>query len=142
VVILHSATIADKDPEKLADRIGLSSQPGPTNYRHTPLDLKFAKSDPGSISEGFKELHLLDEPYWPMFGDTNRVNVLAAAEVDGASRPLIWTYTPGKGRVFASIPCHYTWTWSDPVFRALLFRGIAWAAGEPPQRFDPVAGHR
>jgi putative heme-binding domain-containing protein len=138
VVILHSATIADKDPEKLADRIGLSSQPGPTNYRHTPLDLKFTQSEPGSISEGFKELHVLDEPYWPMFGNTNRVKVLAAAEVDGASRPLIWTYTPGKGRVFASIPSHYTWTWSDPVFRVLLFRGIAWAAGEPPQRFDPA----
>lgn len=136
-VILHSATIANDGPDKLVERIGLASQSGPTKYRHTPLDLKFSKAEPGSITEGFKELHLLDEPYWPMFGDTNRVNVLASTEVDGQSQPMIWTYTPGKGRVFASIPCHYTWTWSDPLFRLLLFRGIAWAAGEPPQRFDP-----
>ena len=136
VVILHSATIADTDPEKLAERIGLASQPGPTKYRHTPLDLNFSKTQAGSITEGFTQLHLLDEPYWPMLGDTNRVNVLATTDVDGQSCPMIWTYTPGKGRVFASIPCHYTWTWTDPLFRVLLFRGIAWAAGEQPNRFD------
>ncbi len=137
VVILHSATIADSEPEKLAERIGLASQPGSTKYRHTPFVLKFSNTEPGSITEGFTQLNLLDEPYWPMSGNPNRVNILASANVDGESRPLIWTYTPGKGRVFASIPCHYTWTWSDPVFRVLLFRGIAWAAGEDASRFDP-----
>lgn len=49
---------------------------------------------------------------------------------------MIWTRQAGKGRVFASIPGHYTWTLNDPVFRTILLRGIAWAAGEPAVRLD------
>jgi len=41
VVVFHSATIADKEPEKLAERIGLAAQPGPTKYLHTPILLRF-----------------------------------------------------------------------------------------------------
>ena len=71
-----------------------------------------------------------------MIGNTNRVEVLAAAEVDGQERPLVWTFEKGKGRVFASIPGHYTWTFDDPLFRILALRGVAWAADEPVARFD------
>jgi type 1 glutamine amidotransferase len=41
----------------------------------------------------------------------------------------------GKGRVFVSIPGHYSWTFDDPLFRVLLLRGVAWAAREPVVRF-------
>jgi type 1 glutamine amidotransferase len=88
------------------------------------------------ITRGFTKLDLIDEPYWPMFGDTNRIEVLAAAEVDGQARPLLWTFQKGKGRVFASIIGHYTWTWDDPLFRVLALRGVAWAAGEPAARLE------
>jgi len=27
-------------------------------------------------------------------------------------------------------------TFDDPLFRTILLRGMAWAAGEPPRRFD------
>ena len=88
------------------------------------------------ITHGFTQLDLLDEPYWPMFGDTNRIEVLATAEIEGQSRPLLWTFQRGKGRVFASIPGHYTWTFEDPLFRALALRGVAWAAGESAKRLE------
>ena len=89
------------------------------------------------ITRGWPErIELLDEPYWPLIGDPSQVNVLASAMVDGESRPLIWTQEKGKGRVFASIPGHYTWTLNDPLFRTLLLRGIAWAAGENPARLQ------
>ena len=65
------------------------------------------------------------------------MTVLASAQIDGAARPLIWTFEQKKGRVFAAIPTHYTWTWEDPVMRALLMRGIAWAANEPLDRLMP-----
>ena len=71
-----------------------------------------------------------------MFGSTNQIEVLASAEVEGQARPLVWTYSKGKGRVFASIIGHYTWTWDDPLFRILALRGVAWAAGAPVGRFD------
>ena len=139
VAIFHAATIADKEPEKLANRIGLAAQPGPTKYLHAPTVLEFIAPTNHAITRGFKRLNLLDEPYWPMFGDTNRIEVLASADIEGKAHPLIWTYQTGKGRVFASIPGHYTWTFEDSLFRILALRGVAWAAGEPASRFDPLS---
>ncbi len=136
IVAFHAATIANREPEQLAARFGLAAQPGPTKYLHMPFTLKFVAPAGDAITKGFKSLKLLDEPYWPMFGDAGRIQLLATAEVDGAARPLIWTFQKGAGRVFASIPGHYTWTFDDPMFRILALRGLAWACGEPPSRFD------
>jgi type 1 glutamine amidotransferase len=136
VVVFHSATIADKEPEKLAERIGLAAQPGPTKYLHAPILLRFVAPTNHAITRGFKKLNLLDEPYWPMFGDTNRIEVLADADLEGQARPLVWTFQKGKSRVFASIPGHYDWTFDDPLFLTLALRGIEWVAGEPVGRFD------
>ena len=44
----------------------------------------------------------------------------------------------GKGRVFVSIPGHYTWTFDDPLFRLLILRGLAWTAHEPVDRFNDL----
>ena len=41
-------------------------------------------------------------------------------------------------RVFGCTPGHYTWTFDDPYFRIIFLRGMAWAAGESPYRFDPL----
>ena len=65
-----------------------------------------------------------------------RIEVLAAAEVDGQARPLVWTFQRGKSRVFGSITGHYTWTFDDPLFQILALRGMAWAAGEPIGRLE------
>jgi len=134
VVLIHSAVIADKQPELLAERFGLSAQPGRTGYRHMPFELRLVDRQ-HAITRGLPErFDVLDEPYWPLIGDTNRVHVLASAKVDGEYRPLIWTHEKGKGRVFASIPGHYTWSLDDPLFRTILLRGIAWAGGEDAGR--------
>jgi type 1 glutamine amidotransferase len=138
VAIFHSATISDKEPEKLAERIGLAASPA-VKYLHTPLTLKFVAPKDHPITKGFAELELLDEPYWPMVGDQTRVEVLATCDVEGVARPLVWTHTKGPGRVFASIPGHYTWTLEDPVFRVLALRGIAWAAGDAAGRFEALS---
>jgi putative heme-binding domain-containing protein len=138
IAIFHSATIADTEPEKLAERIGLASQSGRTKYLHTPIALNFVALIHHDITRGFKQLNLLDEPYWPMIGDTNRIEVLATTDMDGEARPMIWTFQKGKGRVFASIMGHYTWTFDDPLFGILALRGLAWAAGEPTHRFDDL----
>jgi type 1 glutamine amidotransferase len=54
----------------------------------------------------------------------------------------MWTYEPPgtKGRVFISIPGHYTWTFDDPLFRVLILRGIAWSARDADvDRLTPLA---
>ncbi len=136
VALIHSAVIADSEPESLAVRIGLSAHPKRTGYRHMPFDLRLVDRE-HPITRGLPGgIELLDEPYWPLIGDTNQVHVLAAAKVDGEMRPLLWTREKGKGRIFASIPGHYTWTLNDPLFRILLLRGIAWAGGESTARLE------
>ncbi|MBU6399953.1 MAG: ThuA domain-containing protein, partial [Verrucomicrobia bacterium] len=137
IVLLHSATIADKDPEQLAERIGLASQPGRSHYRHTPLDLRMISSSNSPITRGLPPvIHFLDEPYWPLIGDTNRVRVLATTVEDGRDQPLVWTFEKGRGRVFGCVLGHFTWTLDDPLYRLLVLRGLDWAAGGTVTRFD------
>jgi type 1 glutamine amidotransferase len=137
LAFFHAAVIADKEPEKLAERIGLAAQPGPTKYLHTPLDLEFSRSK-NPVSVGYSKLKLLDEPYWPMIGDKAKVRVLASTFIEGEDHPQVWMFQKAKGRVFCSIIGHYSWTWSDPLFQILAFRGVAWAAGERTERFDAL----
>ena len=140
MVVFHSATIADNAPESLAERIGLAAQPQRTKYLHTPFDLNIVSPTNHAITLGLpRRIYFLDEPYWPMIGDASKVEVLATARVEGEDRPMIWTFQKGKGRVFASIPGHYTWTHDDPLFRVIALRGLAWAAGEPVGRFEGLA---
>ena len=138
LVVLHAGTIVDQEPEQLARRIGLAAQPGPTKYLHMPVTLKFAPPGEDGIARGYKTLQVLDEPYWPMFGDVAKVRVLATGDVEAQARPLVWTFQNGKGRVFGSILGHYTWTLDDPLVRLLVLRGLAWSCGEATGRFDTL----
>jgi type 1 glutamine amidotransferase len=139
-VMLHSATIADKEPEKLAERIGLAFQPGRSKYRHGPLDLKIVAATDEPITRALpREIHFVDESYWPMIGDTNSVRVLATAKEEGTDWPMVWTLSRGKGKVFASIVGHYTWSYDDPLFRLVVLRAIAWTANEPIGRLEGLA---
>jgi len=140
VVVLHSATIADKDPEELAKRLGLAAQPQRTKYLHCPLDLAVTASTNHSITLGLpRNIPFLDEPYWPMIGGAGKVEVLATGEQDGKAWPMVWTFEKGRGRVFASILGHYSWTHDDPLFRILVLRGMAWAAGADVRRLEKLA---
>jgi putative heme-binding domain-containing protein len=137
-VFIHYAVEGHKAVEALAERIGLAWRGGASRYRHGPLVLTFTDTaDP--ITHGFKTLKLEDESYWELVGDPKKITVLATGPEEGAARPLLWTRRQGKGRVFVSIPGHYTWTFDDPLLRILLLRGMAWAAGEPADRFSDLA---
>jgi type 1 glutamine amidotransferase len=140
LVVLHSATIADKEPEKLAERIGLAFQPGRSKYRHGPLDLTVVAPTEEPITRGLpRSLHFVDESYWPMFGETNEVKLLATTKEEGKDWPMIWTCEKGTGRVFTSVVGHYSWSYDDPLFRVIVLRGIAWTAREPVGRLERLA---
>jgi type 1 glutamine amidotransferase len=145
-VILHPAVIIPED-QKITDQvtrlIGLAWENGYTRWRHGPMDLRIAAPD-NPICLGLpKSIHLLDEAYWPLKGDISKVTVLATSD-EAISKdseqtkpePMFYTYEYNQGRVFSCIPGHYTWTFDDPYVRILLLRGMAWAAGESPYRFD------
>ena len=138
LVVLHSAVISAKEPQKLADRIGYGWISNGAKFRHGAHDLLFTAKD-NPITQGFTTLHVVDEDYWPIMGKGNNTDVLATTSDDGGNWPMIWTRKQGKGRVFATILGHYLWTFDDPLARILILRGIAWSAGEPVNRFQPLA---
>jgi putative heme-binding domain-containing protein len=138
LVYIHYAVDGHRDVEAFADRIGLAWRGGASKFRHGPLELDFTGSK-HPIGRNLGKLSLIDESYWNLAGDPKKVDVLATGAEEGSPRPLIWVKEQGKGRVFVSIPGHYTWTFDDPLFRLLLLRGIAWAAGESVDRFNDLA---
>lgn len=134
-VFIHYAVDGHKDVDALASLIGLAWRGGSSKFRHGPLDLSLSKHD---ITKGLEKVKLIDESYWNLTGNPKNVTVLASGPEDGAPQPLIWAGEHGKGRVFVSIPGHYTWSFDDPLFRLLLLRGMAWSAHEPVDRFRPM----
>ncbi|MBM3846112.1 MAG: hypothetical protein FJ405_07500 [Verrucomicrobia bacterium] len=139
VALFHAAVIADKDPETLAERMGLAAQPGRTGYLHCAHDILIPTPDAHPITRGLpRRVHFLDEPYWPMIGDVSQVKVLASVEREGKKHPMIWTFERNQGRVFGCILGHYTWTLEDPLFQVLALRGIAWAAQRPETRLEAL----
>jgi len=145
-VILHPAVIVPEGKditEQLTKLIGLAWEYNYTRWRHGLMDLKIAAPE-HPICLGLPEkIHFLDEAYWPLKGDLSKVTVLATSDETISKdsqqtkpEPMFYTYECGKGRVFSCILGHYTWTFDDPYFRILLLRGMAWAAGESPYRFD------
>jgi putative heme-binding domain-containing protein len=136
LVVMHSAVLPGKEPGKAAERLGICWEPGKSKFRHGPVDLKLADH---ALTRGVPDLKLVDESYWPLMGDASKVTVLATSVEEGEARPMIWTREEGKGRVYATLLGHYSWTFDDPLYRVLLLRGMAWAAGEPADRFRALA---
>jgi type 1 glutamine amidotransferase len=90
------------------------------------------------VTRGFEKLKLVDESYWNLVGDPQGVEILGTGVEQNADQPLFWTREQGRGRVFVSIPGHFTWTFDDPLFRVLLLRAIAWTAQEDVDRFNEL----
>ena len=148
-VPIHSATYSLGDLRSPAGKpvvaaTGLVFDKG-IQVRHGPMTLKIA--DPSHpICCGLpKAIEIVDEPYWPPLGNQQATAALAVSDEAVAKdspqrqpQPMFWTYQRGKGRVFGCVPGHFNWTFDDPLFRILLLRGMAWAAGESPYRFDPL----
>jgi putative heme-binding domain-containing protein len=137
LVYLHYAVEGRKAVGALAERIGMAWQGGQSRFRHGPLELNFPDSK-HPIARNFDRVKFEDESYWELVGDPKAISVVATGKEEGAARPLVWTRERGKGRVFVCIPGHYTWTFDDPLYRVLVLRGLAWAAGEPVDRFNPL----
>jgi putative heme-binding domain-containing protein len=125
-VYIHYAVNGGEEPDAVAERAGLAFTFG-SRFRHGEFDLVFTRPD-HPITRGFSTLHFTDETYWNMRGDESRLEVLGTSMEDDAPRPELWTLERGGGRIVGCIPGHYTWTFDDPLFRVLVFRGICWAA--------------
>ncbi len=137
IVYVHWAVDGQKGGPEFAKRIGLAAA-GAVGFRHGPLDLKLNTDTKHPVLRNLHTLALVDESYWKMLGDLPAGRVLGTSVEDAKPQPQLWSQERGRGRIFVSIPGHYSWTFDDPLFRVLLLRGIAWAAKEPVDRFNEL----
>ncbi len=138
LVYIHWAIEGGGDASTFAQRIGMASYANETSYRHGPLDVSFRTGSDHPIARNFEALDLIDESYWKLHGDPSKIQTIATVVEEGEVHPLFWTMEPRGGRVFVSIPGHYSWTFDDPLFRVLLLRGIAWSARQDVDRFNDL----
>ena len=142
---IHSATWTRPGPSpEVAGVLGVG---GFQRWRHGQLELEIMQP-PHPICAGLPaSITFDDEPYWPPTPtpEQGRVQTLAfsrespdASTNELAPQAQFWTFELGQGRVFGCVPGHANWTFDDPFFRILLLRGMAWAAGESPYRFDDL----
>ncbi len=136
-VYIHWAVNGDERATEFSRRIGLASRGGNIKFRHGPLTLDIHNTD-HPIVRNFDQLQLYDESYWLLSGDRGDSTLLATSTEDGLPTPQLWVRDHKPGRVFVSIPGHYSWTFDDPLLRILLLRGIAWTAKEPVDRFNEL----
>jgi putative heme-binding domain-containing protein len=135
-VFIHWAVDGNPDGNGFAERIGLAVGK-PIAFRHGPLDLDLSAAK-HPITRNFDRVHFVDESYWKLVGDLTGSTLLGTSVEEGSPTPQLWAREHGKGRVFVSIPGHYSWSFDDPLFRTLLLRGIAWTAREPVDRYNKL----
>ncbi len=138
LVFIHFSLNASSHAVALAQRVGLAWQGGVGRYRHGASDWLLTKDHP--LAVGFTEFTIPDESYWNMTGNLAAAgaDVLAASIEQNAPQPQMWTREVGPGRAFVSVPGHYTWTFDDPLYRLLIFRGMMWSVRQPIDRLAPL----
>jgi type 1 glutamine amidotransferase len=138
LVYIHWAVDGRGQQDEMAKRIGLSALGGQIRFRHGELNIDFSPGAEHPIARNFSTVRWIDESYWSLTGDPKQIDLLGTSHEDGQPQPQFWTVERGRGRLFVSIPGHYSWTFDDPLFRTLLLRGIAWAGHRDVDRFNEL----
>ncbi len=136
LVFIHYAINGGPNAALLAERIGGAVSNKNPRYRHGASDWILDKDHP--LAAGFRDWHHPDESYWNLTGDLSGSAILASSVEEENPEPQMWTREQREGRVFVSIPGHFTWTYDDPLYRILVFRGIMWSARQPLDRLAPL----
>lgn len=123
MLAIHSASASFKDEDRFHQLLGgcfVKHGPIETFEVHPclPDDDVFAGITPFSVR---------DELYLHEYDLDNRIHFSTA--VDGAREPVVWTRTPGKGRVCYFSLGHTLNSVRNPQAQQIMRRGLAWVCG-------------
>ena len=99
-----------------------------------PYDVQIVDKD-HVITRGLKDFHMNSEQYYMHVDPINEVLATTtfsgkvAPWIDGATVPVVWTKMYGGGRVFYTSLGHVSKDFDVPEARAIVQRGMLWAAG-------------
>ena len=128
IVVLHHALLAWEKWDFWNQLIGFNDR----NFKFKEgLQLKIEVGDKDhAITEGLGEFTIVDEGY-VLHGDHDgKGSLLLTTDHEDAMEQVAWARQQGKCHVFCLALGHDNQAWSNPAFREVLGRGIAWAAGE------------
>ncbi len=127
LVAVHDAVCGD-DPLWFQGVAGGAWEHGRAKWHEGEIGLYFADRE-HPITRGVSNFDLEDEIYWQMHV-AHGAHVLANAfHTPFDVTPQMWVYEERGYRAFVTLQGHEWQTFSHPAWRALLLRGIAWAAG-------------
>ena len=81
------------------------------------------------ITRDVREFSLRDEMYFVRVDSADTTVLMESWSSDYGSSAAAWAHPAGKGRVFCFTPGHREEVISNPSYRAVLGRGVSWAAG-------------
>jgi len=126
LVILHHGMLAFGDWPVWDEIVGIADRR--FTYKAGEA-VPVAIADPDHpVTRGLAPWMMIDEVY-AMAEPGADSHVLLTTSHPQSVRTLAWTRHYGQARVFVLASGHGAETYADPNFRAVLGRGIAWAAG-------------
>jgi len=81
------------------------------------------------ITRDVRDFSIRDEMYFVRVDSAETTVLMESFSPDYGSSAAAWAHQAGRGRVFCFTPGHRDEVVSDPAYRAVLSRGILWAAG-------------
>lgn len=126
IVVLHHALLAWEKWDRWNELIGFDNR----NFRYKEgLQLKIAiGGEEHPITKGMSDFETTDEGY-VLHGKYDGLGtVLLTTEHEDAMSEVAWARQQGDCRVFCLALGHDNQAWTNPGFREVLGRGIAWSA--------------
>jgi type 1 glutamine amidotransferase len=131
LVVLHDG-MCSNDATWFSTIAGAAKQHGEPNWARGVLKMQIA-DNAHPITKGLEDFEFNDEAFF-MLRKTPEMHPLATTEIPGKGEvvPQAWVYEktqPGGTpfRAFVSMQAHYFKNFSQPTYRTMLLRGIAWA---------------
>ncbi len=131
LVVLHDG-MCSNDAAWFSTIAGAAKQHGEPNWARGVLKMQIA-DNAHPITKGLEDFEFNDEAFF-MLRKTPEMHPLATTEIPGKGEvvPQAWVYEktqPGgmPFRAFVSMQAHYFKNFSQPTYRTMLLRGIAWA---------------
>ncbi len=143
LVVLHDAVCGD-DPRWFETVAGGAWEHGRSQWHTGEIGLYFTHED-HPITRGVANFDLTDEIYHELHLAPEARVLANSFHTPFDVTPQMWTYEKSDYRAFVSLQGHYHDTFSHPAWRALVLRGIAWAAKRDVDLLvtpDEVAGLR
>ena len=119
---MHGATASFPDNPEVLSLIGARfREHGPRhNFLVTPME----RSHP--VTDGIEAFTVNDELYVQEYAADLQIHMVAAYL--GKMQPVVWTHTPGSGRVCYLALGHDLAVWQHPSVQQLIVNGILWSS--------------